>query len=192
MPFRSLGWHRPCSPEPCTRGATATGAGGNSKGERAMRRWSAILASGVALATVALPAAAQERVRFTLDWILQGPQATFLRAADNGCFAREKLDVVIDRGFGSGDAVSKVAVGNYDVGWADLSVLMEFNAKSTGPKALAGFVMHDGSSASILTLKATGITTPKDLIGKRLASPTGDASRRLFPVLAKAAGFDAE
>ena len=155
-----------------------------------MRRWCAILAGGVALAT-ALPAAAQEKVRFTLDWILQGPQATFLRAADNGCFAREKLDVVIDRGFGSGDAVSKVAVGNYDVGWADLSVLMEFNAKSTGPKALAVFVMHDVSSASILTLKGTGITAPKDLLGKRLASPTGDASRRLFPVLAKAAGFDA-
>src|SRR5258708_20114088 len=68
---------------------------------------------------------------------------------------------------------------------------MEFNAKSTGPKALALFVMHDASSASILTLKSTGITTPKDLIGKRLASPIGDASRRLFPVLAKAAGFDA-
>ena len=158
-----------------------------------MRMWISVLGTVFALtaATVA-PAAAQQKLRFTLDWILQGPQSTFLRAAESGCFAREQLDVLIDRGFGSGDAVSKVATGNYDVGWADLSVLMEFNAKSTGPKALAVFVMHDASSASILTLKSTGITTPKDLIGKRLASPIGDASRRLFPVLAKAAGFDAD
>jgi NitT/TauT family transport system substrate-binding protein len=158
-----------------------------------MAIWIRAMAIAFALTlAVGAPATAQQKIRFTLDWILQGPQATFLRAAESGCFAREKLDVLIDRGFGSGDAVSKVATGNYDIGWADLSVMMEFNAKSTGPKALAVFVMHDASSASILTLKAIGIATPQDLIGKRLASPTGDASRRLFPVLAKAAGFDAE
>ncbi|HUA55724.1 MAG TPA: ABC transporter substrate-binding protein [Candidatus Sulfotelmatobacter sp.] len=139
---------------------------------------------------MAAPAMAQVKVRFALDWILQGPQSTFLRAADSGCFAKEKLDVTIDRGFGSGDTVAKVATGNYDMGFSDMSVMMEFNAKSSGPKALAVFVLHDASSAAILTLKSTGITAPKDLIGKKLASPTGDASRRLFPVLAKAAGFD--
>ncbi len=153
----------------------------------------ASIAVGIALLALLLapvPAAAQQKVRFTLDWIMQGPQSTFLRAADSGCFAREKLDVSIDRGFGSGDAVAKVAAGNYDLGWADLNVLMEFNARSTGPKAIAVFVMHDASSAAILTLKSTGIATPKDLVGRRLASPSGDASRRLFPVFAKAAGLD--
>jgi NitT/TauT family transport system substrate-binding protein len=139
----------------------------------------------------AAPARAQDKVRFALDWILQGPQATFLRAADSGCFAKENLDVTIDRGFGSGDTVAKVAAGNYDMGFADMSVMMEFDAKSTGPKALAVFVLHDASSAAVLTLKGTGITKPADLVGKKLASPTGDASRRLFPVLAKGAGFDA-
>ena len=153
-----------------------------------MRAWASIVGVAVALAT--LPAQAQQKVRFALDWILQGPQATFLRAAESGCFAREKLDVVIDRGFGSGDTVTKVAAGNYDVGFADLNVVMEFNARSTGPKALAVFVMHDASSASVLTLASSGIAAPKDLIGKRIAAPTGDASRRLFPILAKTAGLD--
>ena len=153
-----------------------------------MRAWCGMV--GLAVALVALPAEAQQKVHFTLDWILQGPQSTFLRAAESGCFARAQLDVVIDRGFGSGDAVTKVAAGNYDMGWADLNVVMEFNARSTGPKALAVFVMHDASSAAVLTLASTGITEPKDLIGKRIAAPTGDASRRLFPFLANSAGFD--
>ncbi len=157
-----------------------------------MARPGSIVAGAALLALVLapLPSAAQQKVRLTLDWIMQGPQSTFLRAADSGCFAREKLDVAIDRGFGSGDAVAKVAAGNYELGWADLSVLMEFNARSTGPKAIAVFVMHDASSAAILTLKSTGIAAATDLVGKRLASPAGDASRRLFPVLAKATGLD--
>jgi NitT/TauT family transport system substrate-binding protein len=145
---------------------------------------------GVAVLLGALPAHAQHKLRFTLDWIMQGPQSTFLRAGDSGCFARQGLDVTVDRGFGSGDAVAKVAAGNYDAGFADLNVVMEFNARSTGPKALAVFVMHDASSAAVLTLTSTGIAAPKDLIGKRLASPAGDASRRLFPILAKSAGLD--
>jgi NitT/TauT family transport system substrate-binding protein len=153
-----------------------------------MRMWGGIVGLVVAFAT--LPAEAQQKVRFTLDWIMQGPQSTFLRAAESGCFARQKLDVVVDRGFGSGDAVTKIAAGNYDMGWADLNVVMEFNARSTGPKALAVFVMHDASSASVLTLTSSGIAAPKDLIGKRIAAPTGDASRRLFPILAKTAGLD--
>jgi NitT/TauT family transport system substrate-binding protein len=154
-----------------------------------MRAWYGIVGLTVALA--ALPASAQQKVHLTLDWILQGPQSTFLRAAESGCFARAGLDIVIDRGFGSGDAVAKVAAGNYDIGFADLNVLMEFNARSSGPKALAVFVMHDASSAAVLTLTSTGIAAPKDLIGKRLGAPTGDASRRLFPILAKSAGLDA-
>jgi NitT/TauT family transport system substrate-binding protein len=153
-----------------------------------MRAWAAIV--GVAVAFAILPVQAQQKVRFALDWILQGPQSTFLRAAASGCFADAQLDVTIDRGFGSGDTVAKVAAANYDMGLADLNVLMEFNARSTGPKALAAFVMHDASSAAVLTLASTGIAAPRDLIGKRIAAPTGDASRRLFPVLAKAAGFD--
>jgi NitT/TauT family transport system substrate-binding protein len=145
---------------------------------------------GLVVALAALPAHAQTKIRFTLDWIMQGPQSTFLRAGESGCYARHGIEVAVDRGYGSGDAVTKVATGNYDAGWADLNVMMEFNARSTGPKALAVFVSHDASSAAALTLTSSGITKPQELAGKRLAAPTGDASRRLFPVLAKSVGLD--
>jgi len=99
---------------------------------------SAILAGGVALGrNVARPRAAAGRgASSPRRDALQGPQATFLSAADNGCFAREKLDVVIDRGFGSGDAVVQGRgrqLRTRQVG--DLSVLMEFNARRQRQKA---------------------------------------------------------
>jgi len=54
---------------------------------------------------------------------------------------------------------------NSDVGWADRSVLMEFNAKSTGPKRWRLFVMHDVYSASVMTLKGTASRRREDMMG---------------------------
>jgi ABC-type nitrate/sulfonate/bicarbonate transport system substrate-binding protein len=71
-------------------------------------------------------------LRFTLDWAVQGPQAPFLVALDKGYFAEEGLSVVIDRGFGSADAVSKIAGGAYNLGYADINSMIEFNASNPG------------------------------------------------------------
>jgi NitT/TauT family transport system substrate-binding protein len=59
------------------------------------------------------------KVKFVLDWTWQAHHAIWTLAQDNGCFADEGLDVTIDRGFGSGDTVAKVAkvaAKTYDIG----------------------------------------------------------------------------
>src|ERR1700682_6327652 len=74
---------------------------------------------GLALALLAPAVLAQQpapvKVRIVMDWILQGPQAIYLRAAESGCFASKGLDVTIDRGYGAGDSVAKVAGGDNDI-----------------------------------------------------------------------------
>jgi NitT/TauT family transport system substrate-binding protein len=149
----------------------------------------AAVGAGAAFATAA---AAAERVpvKFVMDWAFEGAQAIWTVAADRGCFAQAGLDVKIDRGFGSGDAVSKVASGAYDIGVADFSTLVSYNGTHRGEKLIAAFVVSDRSATSVVTLKKNGISKPQDLVGKRLADAQGEASRVLFPAFAKANGID--
>lgn len=139
-------------------------------------------------------AQAQEptKIRFALDWVLQGPQAPFLVPHANGCYEKAGLNVITDRGFGSGDTVIKVGNGNYEVGFADINAMIEYNAKQKNPedRLISFFMVYDAAALSIITRKDTGIRKPADLAGKTIAAPPGDASRRLFPALAQANGLD--
>jgi len=81
----------------------------------------------VALCAFSAAATAQDtKIKFQLDWRFEGPAALFLVAKEKGYFAQEKLDVTIDAGSGSGNAVNRVASGSYDMGFADMAALMEF------------------------------------------------------------------
>lgn len=127
--------------------------------------------------------------KFTLDFAIQGPQAPFLLALERGYFAAEGIGLTIDRGFGSADAVTKIAGGAYDLGYADLNSMVEFNVRNPD-KALVGFLMLlNAPPFSIITLRRENITRPADLQGKKLGAPVGDAPRRLFPVFARAVGI---
>jgi NitT/TauT family transport system substrate-binding protein len=146
------------------------------------------LLSAMALGAAALiPVAAhaqQKNVRFVLDWAFQGHQAPFTIPVDDGTFARYNLNVTVDRGAGSGDAVGKVGSGNYDLGLADVYTMMNFNAVNPDRKLIAVALVHDKSALSIATMKSSGIAKPADLNGKKIGAPTGDASRQVFPLFA--------
>jgi NitT/TauT family transport system substrate-binding protein len=131
-------------------------------------------------------------LRFTLDWAVQGPQAPFLVALDKGYFAEEGLSLVIDRGFGSADAVSKIAGGAYDLGYADINSMIEFNSRNPNEALIAIAIILDYAPFSILTLADRNINTVEDLQGQRLGAPAGDAARRLFPLFARTVGIDAD
>ena len=85
-------------------------------------------------------------------------------AQDNGYFADEGLDVTIDRGFGSGDTVAKVAAKTYDIGFADGNVLLKFNAANPADQLITVLIVLDASPNSVIFLKKSGIRAPKDMI----------------------------
>ncbi|MFG6443153.1 ABC transporter substrate-binding protein [Roseateles sp. LKC17W] len=127
-------------------------------------------------------------VKFQLDWRFEGPSALFLLPVAKGYFKAEKLDVTVDAGNGSGGAVTRVASGAYDIGFADMAALMEFHANNPDApsKPVAVMVVYNNTPAAVLTLKKNGIKTLADLGGKKLGAPVFDAGRRGFPILAKA------
>ncbi len=152
-------------------------------------RWAAAFMMGM----MSLSASAEDtKVKFQLDWRFEGPAALFLVAKSKGYFAQEKLDVTIDAGNGSGNAVNRVASGAYDMGFADMAALMEFVANNpTAPSKPVGVMMvYNDTPAAVFALKKSGIKTPADLAGKKLGAPVFDAGRRAFPVFAKANQLD--
>lgn len=149
------------------------------------------LASAAALLLTA-PFAAQAQaltpIKFQLDWRFEGPSAMFLTPVAKGYFKDAKLDVTVDAGNGSGGAVTRVASGTYDMGFADIASLMEFHANNPDApnKPVAVMMVYNDTPASVIALKKSGIKTPADLNGKKLGAPVFDAGRRAFPIFAKA------
>jgi NitT/TauT family transport system substrate-binding protein len=157
-----------------------------------------MIRSGVAAAIVGLlvaatiaPAGAQTpAVKLTLDFTIQGQQSPFVLAAEGGHFARAGVSVQVDRGYGSADAITKVASGANDMAFADIGALIQFNGRQSRAKVVSVFQVYDVAPMVILSLKKSGISRPGDLAGKRLASPSGASSRVMFPLFALANGLD--
>ena len=143
----------------------------------------------VALLASAPSAQAQNTpIKFQLDWRFEGPAALFLTPLAKGYFKDAKLDVTVDAGNGSGGAVTRVASGAYDIGFADMAALMEFHANNADApnKPVAVMMVYNDTPASVMALKKSGIKSPADLSNKKLGAPVFDAGRRAFPIFAKA------
>ena len=85
-------------------------------------RWAARLAVAALALVVALPAAAQTNVKFSLDGRLEGPAGLFLFPHDRGYYRAAGLEVTVDEA-ASGTAtesITRVASGAYEMGFAAL------------------------------------------------------------------------
>ncbi len=127
-------------------------------------------------------------IKFQLDWRFEGPAALFLLPVAKGYFKEAKLEVMVDAGNGSGGAVTRVASGSYDMGFADMAALMEFHANNPDApsKPVAVMMVYNNTPAAVLSLKKSGLTTVAALSGKKLGAPVFDAGRRGFPIFAQA------
>ena len=84
----------------------------------------ALLATAASLGFASVAVAQTTPIKFQLDWRFEGPAALFLHPVAQGYFRDAKLDVTVDAGNGSGGAVTRVASGTYDMGFADLAALI--------------------------------------------------------------------
>lgn len=137
-----------------------------------------------AAVTLSSSAAASTAINFTLDWRFEGPSAPFLMALDKGYFTEEGLTVTIDSGNGSAGAVTRVATGAYDMGFADFNALVEHSAGNPDSRIQAVYMVYNSTPAAVFALKESGISSPADLVGKTLAAPVFDGGRKAWPSFA--------
>ncbi|MBE9138877.1 ABC transporter substrate-binding protein [Nodosilinea sp. LEGE 07088] len=131
-------------------------------------------------------------VKFTLSWLLQGVDAPMTLAMERGYFAEEGIDLQFERGYGSADTATKIAAGQYDMGFGDMYSMIEFNEQNPDQKLVVVAVPYNKAPFVLVSLKEAGIKSVQDLVGKKLGAPAGDAPRRLWPVLAEEVGVDAD
>jgi NitT/TauT family transport system substrate-binding protein len=143
----------------------------------------AALAGAVALGLAATPANAQTSVRFTLDWRFEGPSALFLMALEKGYFKAEGLDVTIDTGNGSREAIPRVASATYDMGFGDVNSLIRFRDENPTVDLKAVMMVYDKPPFSIVGRKSRGVTADvKSLEGKKFGAPAADAAYAQWPI----------
>jgi len=148
----------------------------------------AVMLAGVLAAASAHAQA--PKVRFSLDWVVQGQHAPFLLAKGKGYFDQEGVDVTVDVGNGSAGTVQRLATGAYDMGFADLSTLIEFLGNNPSlPKAQAVYMVHERNPNALFALKKSGITKPADLKGKKISGPVFSSTRKTWPLFARATGL---
>ncbi len=150
------------------------------------RRGVVVLA--LAAATLCGSAQAAEKLSFSLNYIAGGDHAPLYYARQQGWLQQAGFEVEFLQSQGSAAALQMIAAGKSQIGIVDMaSVLI---ARGRGVRSLAVMNIYANSPYGLYWLKSSGITSPKDLSGRKVGTPPGDAARNLWVPLARKVGVD--
>jgi NitT/TauT family transport system substrate-binding protein len=139
-----------------------------------MTRFPRILLAGVATVMLSAAAAATahaETITLRLPWILNVQGAGYVMAEAKGFYEEAGLDVEIMPGGPNLNSTALVATGANTFGTNDTNgILLGIDQGMDLVMIGACFQRHP---AGVITLTSSGITTPADLVGRRLAYTEG-------------------
>jgi NitT/TauT family transport system substrate-binding protein len=145
-------------------------------------------------ATLGLTAAAeaQTRIAYANDWRWEGPAAPFLLALDRGYYEEEGLQVTMDTGQGSLEAIPRVASGTYQMGFADINSLIRFRDQNPDLAVKGVLMVYNNPAFAIIGRRSLGVEEPKDLEGRTLGAPAPDGAFAQWAAFVDANDIDAD
>jgi putative hydroxymethylpyrimidine transport system substrate-binding protein len=152
---------------------------------------SVVLASGVALAATDLSSgstSASRKLTLMLDFIPSPYHIGIYQAVKAGYYKRANIDLKIVQPTSAGDYARLVSAGKADVGMADAVDLLTFISKGTNYKGFLAALQEP--LAGIGVLKASGITSPKQLTGKKVATPGSPSNKAFLVTMIRNSGGD--
>jgi NitT/TauT family transport system substrate-binding protein len=134
------------------------------------------------MAAVALPAQAADPVTYQLDWLPGGDKAPIYVCIHEGFCADAGLEVTIEPGRGSSEAITKLATGTSDIGSAGIEALMAARATEDVPVTAVMNIFNTGPHA-FYTTADSGIATITDVSGKAVATSPFTSSNVFLPLV---------
>lgn len=148
---------------------------------------SAIAAAGMLTASAA---SADDDMKLALNWLAGAPHIGFFYAQKLGYYEDAGINLTIEEGRGSGPSSQMVATGRAEVAFASVPTAM--NVTSKGGNLTVISPVFQANPYGLISLKGSGINTPEDIKGKKIAGCNGCAGVPLFNVFAGNAGIGEE
>jgi NitT/TauT family transport system substrate-binding protein len=156
-----------------------------------MKRTLPLLASAALLASVALPAVAMDKVTFQLDWLPGGDKSAIYVCMHHGFCADAGIEITLEQGRGSSEAITKIATGTSEIGLAGIEALMAARANEDVPVTAVMNVFNTGPHAFYTTTES-GITTLADVRGRSIATSPFTSSNVFLPLVLAENGMTEE
>lgn len=138
------------------------------------------LLAASALMASAYGAQAADKISMIMNWTADSAHLGFAVAKVSGLYEKAGLDVTLEEGRGSSVAAQLVATGQADIGLADAGAILKV-ASQGAPIEIVSTIWKAGQFG-VLSLEKTGIKSPADLKGKKVAVAPGSAQATLMPV----------
>jgi NitT/TauT family transport system substrate-binding protein len=127
---------------------------------------------------------AAEDVTLVLNWVAAGDHAPVYWAKEQGWYADAGIDLTIEEGSGSYNAMEKVGDGAAPFGIADL--LTALQGRGLGADVVGVMAIYANGPNGLYWKKGSGIETIEDLKGKKVGAPQFDNARQMWPAIADA------
>ncbi|MDV7103804.1 ABC transporter substrate-binding protein [Vibrio sp. TH_r3] len=146
------------------------------------------LSSSFLLTALSFSSFAADKVNFQLDWLPGGDKAPVYVGIDRGMFEKYDLEVSINQGRGSTEAITKLATGISDVGIADISALLV--AKATNDVAVSAiFSQFSQAPHAYFIVDDGSVNSFADVKGKKVATSPFTSSNLYLPLILNQSGL---
>ena len=135
-------------------------------------------------------AAAIEKVSYLTGASILGREAFAFIAIEKGYFKQAGFEVEVQSGKGTNANLALLQSGKVDFAALDITAALIEYGKGTFKDFTIVNAIQQRNLQCIMALEGSGITSPKDLAGKKIAYLPGGVAKQLFPAYAKLAGID--